>query len=175
MSFVSLLLVAPAIVNNFLPYTPVRERFNPSGLIVPATESFPSREVIVGGMLTDPSELPPNPNLVNNLVHIGCKAEGRPKAEIVWLQDGVVINASLPQFDIFEPRQGRSVLTVNYTYLLEQGEAMLGMSANFTCNARNEAAEVRAGIIITPNRKYGCVCVCLCVCVCVCVYLIVAL
>ena len=152
-------LVPPAIVNDYIAFTPVNQRFDPSGRILTAQNPIAVEEVIVASEITDPRQLVPNPNLVNNLVHIGCKAEGRPKAEIVWLQDGVVINASLPQFDIFEPREGRSVLTVNYTFLLESVDpgAGLGTATTFSCVASNGPGineTVTGRIEITPNGTF---------------------
>lgn len=93
-----------------------------------------------------------DPSLLTNLVTIGCKAEGRPKARIRWFEqqsDGQrgPVDFSSPLRSETVPRQGQSFLHVvigsNSTFC-----------TTFTCEAENGGGVVSGEIEICPQREF---------------------
>ena len=93
-------------------------------------------------------------------IHIGCKAEGLPKANIAWYEldqttesddltsiDRVMIDdEARNDVNITEPRQGRSILTVD----LQPGDVMC---RRYICEATNLGGTTRGGVDICPQCK----------------------
>lgn len=91
-------------------------------------------------------------SLLTNLVTIGCKADGRPKANIRWSMqpDGgnrVEVNLTSSDFNESSTRQGRSLLSVSYN-----GENILGCVTYF-CEAENGGPDVVGRIQVCPDRE----------------------
>ena len=91
-------------------------------------------------------------------LHIGCKGEGRPKADIRWYelvqnpQSGdlgdtrrVLINDTSLDVNITEPREGRSVLSINLP--VESQECR-----RYICEASNLADTSLGGVDICTQR-----------------------
>ena len=116
--------VAPEIVNNFIPFSPIF-----GVVVVTAQNPAPAEPILL------------NVNEVDQLV-IACKGQGRPKATITWFvsiggDTPMMINESSPNFDITVPRPGRSYIntTVN----------QVGCNV-YTCNAENNAGEAEGSV-----------------------------
>lgn len=90
-------------------------------------------------------------SLLTDMVSIGCKASGRPKARITWYRTvgggpRMRVNLTLPEFSVQSRRQGQSLLTVN----LASGSTDCFM---YICVAENGVSEVEGLAMVCPRRK----------------------
>ncbi len=84
-------------------------------------------------------------------VAIGCRASGRPKADISWFRTLAggprqEINTSLPNFNVTSSRAGESRLTVG----LDSGDVDCYV---YICVAENGGGPVEGSVQICPQRK----------------------
>lgn len=87
-------------------------------------------------------------------VTIGCKANGRPKADITWMVSesgtaAVEVDIGSSEANVTEPRQGQSLLTV----LLDNSNPVC---FRYICIAENGAGMVEGSAQVCPRRKLGC-------------------
>ena len=101
------------------------------------------------------------PTLIVRTLHIGCKGEGRPKANIRWyqlVQDSQssdlsmimmsdIINDTSLDVNITEPREGRSVLSINLPFVTEECQ-------RYICEAENLGGRSLGGVDICTRRTY---------------------
>ena len=100
------------------------------------------------------------PTLIVRTLHIGCKGEGRPKADIRWYQlvqnpqsgdledtRRVLINDTSLDMNITEPREGRSVLSINLPVITEECQ-------RYICEAENLGGRSLGGVDICTRRTY---------------------
>ena len=100
------------------------------------------------------------PTLIVRTLHIGCKGEGRPKADIRWYQLAqdpqsgdlgdmrrVLINDTNLDVNITEPREGRSVLSINLPVVTEECQ-------RYICEAENLGGRSLGGVDICTQRTY---------------------
>ena len=160
---------APAIVTGFLP--PQDFLRNSSERLVTITAgggtdgdqlSVDFRTVITTGPLASLTRVDDGQTIVQTL-HIGCKAEGRPKADILWYeldQDpasgepdlGAVARRLINDTErddvvITEPREGRSVLSVS----LPPEELIC---RRYICEAMNAGGTSRGGVDICTQSTF---------------------
>ena len=152
---------APAIVTGFL--APLEFQRNSSERLITIRAgggvggdmldvSF--RNVTILGPPIDPDKVDDGLTIVRTL-HIGCKGEGRPKADIRWFeltQDGMtqdlgavmgrmLINDTRNDVVITEPREGRSVLSLSL-------DPQVIVCRRFICEAMNRGGTVLGGVDI---------------------------
>lgn len=90
-----------------------------------------------------------DPSLLNTAANISCKAKGGPVATITWsFTDigGNMVALEEPDFSIFVPQPGRSVVTVPLPPL--QTDCI-----TFTCNATNFVGSVFGMVEVCPICK----------------------
>lgn len=91
-------------------------------------------------------------SLLISRVSIGCKATGRPKADIVWMMQRsgdlvpALVNLSAPTANVTSRRAGQSVLTIDVEEL--QGT----VCTVYTCVASNNRDSVRGSARVCPQR-----------------------
>ena len=96
-----------------------------------------------------------NVQVVKELVAL-CLVEGRPKAEVVWLFNGIDIQTALglgvlenSSANITEVKQGRSILTINVTAnrVILRGENVI------QCSAANAGGSTSGTVILQGISK----------------------
>lgn len=139
------LSVAPVIQNNFFPSIPELP-----GLTVTARDIQPQNPVMIIIRDRTPGQtLEPNPLLLTNTVNIACKDDvGLPRPTIMWTAtDSNGVDVPINMSNIFVPRAGRSIYTVN----TDNTDPDNTLSITYECTASNEAGEATGLVTITPR------------------------
>ena len=127
------------------------------------TGSADSGEIVITARSTDPRTIQPivNPlvagdpviadeSLITEIVSIGCKADGRPKPEILWFRSfpgfpREPVDLADPRNNVTSRRQGQSVLTVDLGN-------MDTVCFQYICVAENDAGTAEATAQVCPRR-----------------------
>lgn len=138
--------VPPTIDNSFF-----------AGRLSPGEQTVTARSS--GSMLTITPLVAPialntriaSTSLLTDTVLIGCKANGRPKANIAWTVSvngaaPVDVDTSGPEVNVTSARQGQSVLTVE----LDNTETLC---LQYICNASINGMSVQGAAEVCPRRE----------------------
>ena len=130
----------PEIINTFRPvFDPSRNEV----VITARNSTYTTTVIIMGQQPVD------NPPLLSTAANISCKAKGGPVATITWSRtdsDGNIMMLEEPDFSIFVPQAGRSVVTVP---LPPQQTACV----TYTCSATNFVGSVFGTVEVCPICK----------------------
>ena len=126
-------------------------------LVRPGWLPFELRKV--GQRIVWPSDPPVNYEVevqVDRELVLACRVEGRPKAEVVWLFNGMDIQTALglgvlenSSANITEVKQGRSILTIDVTAnrVILRGENVI------QCSAANAGGSTSGTVILQGISK----------------------
>lgn len=128
------------IEDNFFPVSPDL----PGTTFTARTEPYIRRITVLDRNAMGPDSLTPNPDALTNTINIACKGEGWPKSTIVWVaRDSDDVLVPINESNIFVPRQGRSILTVNIDPVPGNTRTI-----TYACTATNEEGEVNGEVTI---------------------------
>lgn len=130
----------PKIINTYRP------TFHPSRgetVITARDPSYTTMVTVMGQQQVD------NPSLLSTALNISCKAKCGPLPTITWSrrdENGNVMALNEPDFSIFVPRLGRSVVTIPLA-------AQQTTCYSYTCNATNFVASMFGEVQVCPICK----------------------